>query len=175
MSVPSRPTTGECEASTVVEWVDKQGYKRTGVAAFTPQVGGYPGACVIELFLGNKCFNVWVWHDGEFPTGELDQPVSLHFCDVAQFETFAREVKKAGEILFPKAAEMKGTAITLGFIERFEQRLLKHTTGRLAGPSEVALICSSCHGVGVVFGPLDGREEDSGPCPDCQGTGRKRA
>jgi hypothetical protein len=31
------------------------------------------------------------------------------------------------------------------------------------------MTCGRCRDLGIIFGALDGRDEDSGPCPDCTG------
>lgn len=67
-----------------------------------PQMGGY-GSVAVVTANKNKigscgCFDVWVWHDGEFPfAGEGDgsqQPKELHHCDPDQFIKFGNIIKK---------------------------------------------------------------------------------
>jgi hypothetical protein len=67
------------------------------MAAFSPQVGGYCGKCIVETHAADDeddslCFDVYLWHDGEFPIEEVP-PARLHFCDIEQFERFAEKVR----------------------------------------------------------------------------------
>lgn len=76
------PTTKECEEQTIVDGM---------VAAFYPQMGGYVGKCLVEPEPVNNgkdyCFNVYVWHDGEFPFSN-GKPRELHHCNAQQFKDF---------------------------------------------------------------------------------------
>jgi hypothetical protein len=61
-------------------------------AGWYPQMGGYVGKALFWIWPGNpnnECFEVWVWHDGEFPfSDESDPPRSpahLHHCMAEQF------------------------------------------------------------------------------------------
>ena len=65
-----------------------------GYAGWYPQMGGYVGKCVV--FPGENvgdCFDVLVWHDGEFPFndeyGDTPSPAHLHHCMTEQFREFA--------------------------------------------------------------------------------------
>lgn len=76
---------------------------QVAVAAWYPQMGGYCGRCWIVFYPGDEkpgehCFDVFVWHDGEFPFGD-HAPVELHHCNPAQFIQFgelARDVQRIG-------------------------------------------------------------------------------
>ncbi len=60
-----------------------------GVAAWYPQMGGYTGkAVVVPVGDGSGCCDVHVWHDGGFPFGDGEKPVSLHHCNGRQFIEF---------------------------------------------------------------------------------------
>ncbi len=80
------PTAEECSANSKIEWDGHQCF-----AAWYPQMGGYTSPCLIIPWEGG-CFDVFVWHDGEFPFGEEDDvrgPVrQLHHCDAEQFIRF---------------------------------------------------------------------------------------
>lgn len=82
-----RPTGDQCSENTRIKCAD--GVER--VAAWYPQMGGYVGACLIELGAA-KCFEVMVWHDGEFPFDDR-QPGTLHHCSAEQFIEFGELVK----------------------------------------------------------------------------------
>jgi len=66
-------------------------------------MGGYGSRCVVYVNqstpddpTGDNCFDVYVWHDGEFPFAEDGQrePVRLHHCSPRQFIRFAEDVLK---------------------------------------------------------------------------------
>ncbi len=87
MDFPEKaPTDEQCSVNASLEWDGHEGF-----AAWYPQMGGYGSKCLI-IPLGGGCFDVFVWHDGEFPFGEEDDvrgPVRrLHHCDAAQFIRF---------------------------------------------------------------------------------------
>ncbi len=93
------PTADQCSAGSAV-WA---GRGRLGFAAWYPQMGGYVGKAVVIVPVEagpNECFDVLVWHDGEFPfRGESDgTPVRLHHCMAEQFVRFGETVKR----LMPK-------------------------------------------------------------------------
>lgn len=94
---PSRaPTNEEIAANARVEFGDHQ-----FVAAWYPQMGGYVGKCWIQL---HSCgdgqethddgFDVFVYHDGEFPFDETRSPARLHHCSAEQFIEFGQLVQK---------------------------------------------------------------------------------
>ena len=98
---PAEPSSSDCENNTrrVVSggWIE--------LCAWYPQMGGYCGKCVVrfhpeELDVNEEpCFDVWVWHDGEFPFGEDEYPgkvpARLHHCSAEQFRDFADVVERA--------------------------------------------------------------------------------
>ncbi len=79
------PTPDECSTNTFIVGL--------GMAAWYPQMGGYTGKCIIVPLGG--CFDVYVWHDGEFPFSDGKGPVRLHHCDADQFERFAEVARRA--------------------------------------------------------------------------------
>jgi hypothetical protein len=93
---PDPPTTEECRFNAIKKWGE-----RTTMAIMYPQMGGYSG-CAVAVSDGNGCFDVYVWHDGEFPfagdqTGNGDSghrpPTELHHCDAEQFIRFGQQIK----------------------------------------------------------------------------------
>ena len=92
--IPREPTADEC--STHADLGD--GW----TAIWYPQMGGYVGKAA--AFIEDECFEVYVWHDGEFPfsCGQTDRdvpasPVRLHHCDADQFISFGEELKRLQE------------------------------------------------------------------------------
>lgn len=86
------PTAEECSANTLL-------WERDGVRAYAcwyPQMGGYVGKAVVEVWPtdSNVCFEVSVWHDGEFPFGEDTAPARLHHCEAEQFIRFGQLVQR---------------------------------------------------------------------------------
>ena len=57
-----------------------------------PQVGGYTAPCRVHTITSDGCFDVDVYHDGEFPEDELF--ATLHCCAAEQFEEFGRRVRE---------------------------------------------------------------------------------
>jgi hypothetical protein len=86
------PTGDQCtKRERVYEANGEVGYATFGF----PQMGGYCGKAVVVFAQGGDamegCFDVYLWHDGEFPY-EGKPPVETHYCDPKQFAQFAREV-----------------------------------------------------------------------------------
>lgn len=84
------PTADQCDKNVVV-------YRRDGVTGYAmwyPQMGGYVGMAVV--FIGNNagaCFDALVWHDGNFPFDDGQNPAWLHHCQPEQFISFGETVK----------------------------------------------------------------------------------
>ena len=58
---------------------------------WAPQVGGYSSPALVHSFQhGEGCFDVDVYHDGEFP--QDDCQASFHCCSAEQFVKFGQAV-----------------------------------------------------------------------------------
>lgn len=84
---PKEPTAEQCTAQEQVGESDW--------ACWYPQMGGYVGKAVVRRCLTNgdmdACYDVFVWHDGEFPFTEQDGPPKLvHHCSPEQFVRFGQ-------------------------------------------------------------------------------------
>lgn len=103
MSEYREPTSDECTNNAEVEL--REGVK--GFAIWYPQMGGYTGRAVIVKRVPeddeDACFDVYVWHDGEFPfvngdewrgRGDEGEPYVLHHCRAAQFISFGETVQR---------------------------------------------------------------------------------
>lgn len=68
-------------------------------AIWYPQMGGYSGKAVVRP-LPEGCFDMWIWHAGEFPLsdGEVSSPFHLHHCDAEQFIRFGQQVQSIEKI-----------------------------------------------------------------------------
>ena len=90
----TEPSSEECSAHQKVFEDDAC----VGYATWYPQMGGYVGKAVALLSKSASeeaggCFDVLVWHDGEFAFGDEDEkPRRLHHCDPAQFIRFGTDV-----------------------------------------------------------------------------------
>lgn len=94
------PTCEQCDAREKVYEDDRH----VGFAMWYPQMGGYAGKSVVLLDkewleISNSariggCFEVLVWHDGEFPFGSgiSKFPTRLHHCNPEQFIEFGQAV-----------------------------------------------------------------------------------
>ena len=93
-----RPTPDECNANAVVYGTDDA----IGYALWHPQVGGYCGRAVAIMSKRwwrhpdgaacGACFDLAVWHDGDFPRDSVEPVATLHFCGADQFVRFGQEV-----------------------------------------------------------------------------------
>lgn len=88
------PTVDQCSTHAKVFEDDQH----VGYAIWYPQMGGYVGQAVALISKGQEfadaCFDVLVWHDGEFPfDGETGhRPIELHHCSPSQFVDFGNKV-----------------------------------------------------------------------------------
>ncbi len=102
----NEPTADQC---TVHEKVYEDEH-HVGYAIWYPQMGGYVGKAVTLLdkewserddgvAIGG-CFDVLVWHNGEFPIRGEDgeNPVRIHHCDPTQFIQFGEKVAELNEL-----------------------------------------------------------------------------
>ena len=65
------------------------------MAIWYPQMGGYVSKAWVER-LDDKdggCFDVYVYHDGDFPFHGDEKPARLHHCMAEQFITFGKKVE----------------------------------------------------------------------------------
>lgn len=83
------PTGEQCSRREVL-WEDED---EIAWASFSyPQMGGYGcRSIVVAGKIEDGCFDIYIWHDGEFPFGGKP-PVELHHCSAEQFIQFGREV-----------------------------------------------------------------------------------
>lgn len=94
---PPYPTADECNKNEVLYEDEDVIYR----ACWYPQMGGYVAAAVIAFPPGveNPCFDVYVWHDGEFPFNPVTEPnmepTFLHHCNPQQFIDFGKFVQQA--------------------------------------------------------------------------------
>ncbi len=99
MAHPREPTGEQCSANTPIEWNGRKAF-----ACWYPQMGGYGGKAVVVPNNDAKgaeestCFEVFVWHDGEFPysaeNGDDRSPAHLHHCSAQQFIRFGETVAR---------------------------------------------------------------------------------
>jgi len=91
------PTAEQCESNAIISDSEE------GIvfAAWYPQMGGYCGKCLVQTvrdYDESGCFDVFVWHDGEFPFSDsptdCSRPIRVHHCDADQFIEFGKLVKK---------------------------------------------------------------------------------
>ncbi len=108
MSHPPEPTTEQLEAKSTFQWNGMD-----CMAIWYPQMGGYVGRAVAVRQLTNvgrsdehACFDVYVWHDGEFPFSETDgTPRKIHHCVADQFVDFGEQLLDWDATFYPEAAE----------------------------------------------------------------------
>ena len=97
----SEPTAEQCSAHALIREDDNYRY----YAMWYPQMGGYSGKAEVKIAKNSgyvdECFDVRVWHDGEFPFDGEDQPgvepALLHHCMPSQFVSFGQTVLKLQE------------------------------------------------------------------------------
>ncbi len=113
-SHPPEPTPDQLDARAKFEWNGRQ-----CMALWYPQMGGYVGRAVAVRASDpdlSPCYDVFVWHDGEFPFSENDgreagEPRRLHHCDPGQFIDFGEQLieweeqgtEAAGDVAEPTA------------------------------------------------------------------------
>ena len=83
------PTAEQCTNNEVIECANNE----EAMAIWLPQVGGYSSFAWAIHFKNdsNECFQVRVYHDGEFPKDE--ETIELHFCDPEQIIAFGTKLK----------------------------------------------------------------------------------
>jgi hypothetical protein len=88
---PDEPSAEQCSAGAPVTFDGISGF-----ACWYPQMGGYRSTAVVVPADGAEpgtCFDVYVWHDGDFPFDDGTCPRRLHHCEAAQFRAFADDVE----------------------------------------------------------------------------------
>ncbi len=91
---PPEPTSEQCSANAIVA----EDEHTIAMACWYPQMGGYVGRSVARMHKdSDSCFDVYVWHNGEFPFSDGDPngqtPIRLHHCDPAQFVAFGEALQ----------------------------------------------------------------------------------
>lgn len=86
---PTEPTSEQCSfRATLFENEHEIAY-----ATWYPQMGGYFGKCVVVAGKGSSsCFDAYIWHDGDWPIHEDEDPTRIHHCNPKQFIDFGKEV-----------------------------------------------------------------------------------
>lgn len=88
---PPEPTSTQCSDHTELTW-SGDGTERHGTACWYISMGGFGAKAVAEVDQ-DRCLNVHVWHDGQFPFTDDDEinprsPLMLHHCDGNEFVRF---------------------------------------------------------------------------------------
>lgn len=81
---PPLPPSDDCKNRIRSTW-----HGLPTLACFYPQMGGYHGKCVVVP--AGDCFDVYIWHDGDFPFGD-SEPAVLHHCNPEQFVDFGNAI-----------------------------------------------------------------------------------
>ncbi len=90
------PTSEECSANAEVTDQQLLGADAKGARVFAlwaPQLEGYTAKALVELGDSSECFELFVFHDGEFPNDHA-VPMHLHGCSVEQVVRFADTMKE---------------------------------------------------------------------------------
>jgi hypothetical protein len=90
---PKEPTAEQCGEMVLVGEDEHSRH----FAIWYPQMGGYVGKAVAVICKDSdegSCFDVFVWHDGEFPFSE-ENPAELHHCSAEQFVRFGEQIAAA--------------------------------------------------------------------------------
>ena len=97
------PTSDQCSNNEKV-YEDEH---KIGHAVWYPQMGGYVGKAVAFFDKSwttyqnggteGGCIDVLIWHDGQFPFGEGDNPREIHHCDPDQFIEFGKALAEINE------------------------------------------------------------------------------
>lgn len=85
------PTNEQCNSKASIEGFGSQ----KAFACYYPQMNGYHGKCIVVIG-SEDCFDVFVWHDGEFPMNG-ESPTYIHHCCPEQFIQFGQMVKSLQE------------------------------------------------------------------------------
>lgn len=78
-----------------------------GFAIWYPQMGGYCGKAIAVIEKSwteyengsceGGCVDVYVWHNGNFPFHEGENPAIVHHCDPQQFIDFGKQLKNLND------------------------------------------------------------------------------
>lgn len=89
---PEQPTAEQCNKRALVAEDEDE----VRFATWHPQLGGYGSKCIVQFFKTKSspnnfpgCFEVWNWHDGEFPSENADRK---HYCSPEQLIGFGVEI-----------------------------------------------------------------------------------
>ncbi len=99
VNAPRKPTADECSTHASIPVYEGL----TGIACWYPQMGGYTSECVVVFATEggpDRCFEAFVWHDGEFPF-ETGNPREIHHCRARQFVAFGEFVEAAQRKALP--------------------------------------------------------------------------
>ncbi len=83
----AQPTPAQCSTDATLS---KDG-PVLRFATWHPQWGGYVGQAIVEVHGPGGCFEVFVWHDGEFPYDDKP-PLQFHYCNPIQLIRLALKV-----------------------------------------------------------------------------------
>ena len=89
------PTSDQCSAHAPCK---PEGPHQYTYADWHPQWGGYVGKCLVSFSVNSEggdepgCFDVEVWHDGEFPHDDDSRTVTRHYCAATQLIEFGLTV-----------------------------------------------------------------------------------
>jgi hypothetical protein len=105
-NTPTEPTAEQCSKRERLPAFNGQ----QAFACWYPQMGGYSGKCVVVSEAGPfdlhqrdlPCFEVYVWHDGDFPFSGEQVPVYFHHCAADQFIEFGNRVRAFQESIAKK-------------------------------------------------------------------------
>lgn len=78
------PKSKQCNNNQRVIYESLGGTKHDAIAFWYPQMGGYTAKAVAWREDGG-CFNIAVWHNGNFPFQNDEPPRYLHHCSASDF------------------------------------------------------------------------------------------
>ena len=84
----TEPTATQCRDR---EKVMHDGIEYTAFWHF--QWGGYCGRALLSVMKSSDCFDVYVWHDGDFPYSD-ELPKKYHYCGIDQVRDFCKFVER---------------------------------------------------------------------------------
>jgi len=88
------PTAKQCSENALLSEDEHSKY----FAVWYPQMGGYVSKTIVRVNRDNNdsndCFDVWIYHDGDWPFHDGEHPLNLHHCCAEQFIRFGEDVLK---------------------------------------------------------------------------------